>query len=635
MTDLGTNNFLSIDTVGNIGIGTTTPAKTLSVQGSALISGDLSVANLTASGTITGVTAADVTIALGSGSPTVDQMQEYLDNTGSSGFFLGGAISDGGAGTVDIAAGSGFIRTTNDDNVQLLSFKWSASSTVLVTDNTTQYIYVDDDGVISLTTDEFSEAPDKVKLGVVTDEAGSIESTFSLGVRLQESVAEAGRFLRRVNGISRDTRRGGLILGESGDANRDVTMTTGALWWGKTEYTISAFDTSGVDTFDSYILNSKEDTATSTWDNLRFDSSGTLTELSNNRWANLFFFLEPDDHVVMVYGRAQFTTQAGAEMEDVPSSGLPTRLTETGVLTGRFTFQKSANTATIASAFDTTFNAAGVTDHGDLAGLSDDDHTQYLLVDGTRAMTGNLNLGSLNLNTTGGVYASSTSIFNSSLGIGTSTPSRLFSVQGDSLFSGNLTVAGLTATGTITSASSIIQDLTLGQLAVGGGTGVMTATSSVGNNLITTAFSNLFGTKSTSDLSEGSNLYYTEARWQTSMTGTTTLPEIVSLPSLLEPIKFSYASTTPWTGTSTRQMGVAISAETWLSATCYTTTGTLTIEFSDGTNLMESVIATATPSKTTFSTNNTFTAEEKQEFDVGSPLTTPLEIACTIERKLE
>lgn len=32
-------------------------------------------------------------------------------------------------------------------------------------------------------------------------------------------------------------------------------------------------------------------------------------------------------------------------------------------------------------------------DHGNLIGLGDDDHTQYLLVDGTRALTGSLDLG--------------------------------------------------------------------------------------------------------------------------------------------------------------------------------------------------------------------------------------------------
>lgn len=34
----------------------------------------------------------------------------------------------------------------------------------------------------------------------------------------------------------------------------------------------------------------------------------------------------------------------------------------------------------------------GVTDHGALTGLADDDHTQYVLVDGTRAMTGDLTI---------------------------------------------------------------------------------------------------------------------------------------------------------------------------------------------------------------------------------------------------
>jgi len=73
------------------------------------------------------------------------------------------------------------------------------------------------------------------------------------------------------------------------------------------------------------------------------------------------------------------------------------------------TLDNSADTVTIED--PTTFNgaitdAAGVShsgeladasdiisDHGNLNGLSDDDHTQYLLVDGTRALTGSLDLG--------------------------------------------------------------------------------------------------------------------------------------------------------------------------------------------------------------------------------------------------
>lgn len=47
---------------------------------------------------------------------------------------------------------------------------------------------------------------------------------------------------------------------------------------------------------------------------------------------------------------------------------------------------------------ETTFPGAtkgtsSLIDHGNTGGLTDDDHTQYLLIDGTRAMTGNLTMG--------------------------------------------------------------------------------------------------------------------------------------------------------------------------------------------------------------------------------------------------
>lgn len=347
------------------------------------------------SANITGVDASIVNIALGGGSPTVDQIQEYIDNTGSSGYFLGGELSDGGAGTIDVAAGSGFIRTTNDNNAELQSFKWSASSGLAITDNTTQYIYVDDSGTVTASSDEFLETPDKIMLGVVTDEGGSIIHSFSLGVRLDESIGQMGRYIRRVEGIKRDTRKGGLIFGQSGDANRDLTMTAGSLWWGRTEYSASAVDTSGADTFFTYSAGGQEDAAASQWPNAQYDNSGTLTTMTNNRWANLFFFLEPDGHIVMMYGRDQFVTEAQAENEGVPSSSLPSRISDTSILAARYTFEKSANTATISSAFEELFANAGVTNHGNLAGLTDDDHTQYLLADGSRELTNDMTVTAL------------------------------------------------------------------------------------------------------------------------------------------------------------------------------------------------------------------------------------------------
>ena len=48
-------------------------------------------------------------------------------------------------------------------------------------------------------------------------------------------------------------------------------------------------------------------------------------------------------------------------------------------------------------------SATGITDHGELGGLADDDHLQYLLVDGTRAMAGALDMGAFAITNVGNV----------------------------------------------------------------------------------------------------------------------------------------------------------------------------------------------------------------------------------------
>lgn len=319
------------------------------------------------------------------GAPAVDQAQEYLDVTGSSGFFDGGAITDAGGGSVDIAAGSGCIRATPDDNAPLLSFEWPAFLGVAIPSDTVRYVYISYNGgspTYVLSASEFDEAPDKILIGGVVNEAGSITDVFNVGVRLEESIGQAGRFMRRVLGISRDARRGGLIVGQTGA--RNVTVSAGHLWWGRTDYTITAKDTSGSSTFARYYRDGgggwTKEPAQTQWPNTQWDDGdGGLATLAANKWGTLWFYLESDDHLVMVYGQASHNTMAAAEQESPPST-LPPRLASHGTLAARFIFQVNAATATISSAFDTRFTFTGVTDHGDLAGLGDNDHYQFVPV---------------------------------------------------------------------------------------------------------------------------------------------------------------------------------------------------------------------------------------------------------------
>ncbi len=340
-------------------------------------------------------TADRVDILTDGGSPTMDTVEEFMNSTDSSGFFDGGILSDAGSGNVNISEGSGMIRTTTTETDPLLSFKFGPFTDIVVATDTTKYVYVDYNSgspIQVLSDSEFDETTTKILIGVATNELGAIESTFNLGVRLQESIGQAGRFIRRVFGISRDERRGGLIFGETG--TRNLTMSAGHLWWGRTDYTITG--RAGGESFDIYYRDSPSGWvkgSTTQWPNTQYDDgSGILATLGSNKWATLWIYLEPDDHVVMVYGRAQFNTQATAEEEAEPNT-LPPRLQNTAVLAARIVFLTTAATADFTSAFVTIFNKVGVTSHGDLSNLLDDNHTQYLLVDGTRAMSGGLDMG--------------------------------------------------------------------------------------------------------------------------------------------------------------------------------------------------------------------------------------------------
>jgi hypothetical protein len=68
-----------------------------------------------------------------------------------------------------------------------------------------------------------------------------------------------------------------------------------------------------------------------------------------------------------------------AEAEGPPSN-VPTHISENGILIGRILFQQGQDAPIqVDTAWETVFNPSQAADHGNLAGLTDDDHTQYIL----------------------------------------------------------------------------------------------------------------------------------------------------------------------------------------------------------------------------------------------------------------
>ena len=108
-----------------------------------------------------------------------------------------------------------------------------------------------------------------------------------------------------------------------------------------------------------------------------------------------------------------------------------------------------------------------------------------------------------------------------------------------------------------------------------------------------------------------------------------------TLKSHVYPAFTSPATTTTWTATSTWQLGSALTAETWNFIQCNTDASFLNVIITDGTNDMNLIKSSSTPSLFALTTNNTFTAGEKIFLRAGTTTTaTATYISCRVDRTL-
>jgi hypothetical protein len=170
----------------------------------------------------------------------------------------------------------------------------------------------------------------------------------------------------------------------------------------------------------------------------------------------------------------------------------------------------------------TDYNTQWVTpivDHGALTGLLDDDHTQYLLANGTRPLGGNWDIGSFSItNGSSAIYMTSNSLLHTDgtdkMILNSGFNSLTYETSG-----GNFSTLFLPNTGTNrtwympTSASgtvALLSDIITDHGALGG----------LGDDDHTQYHTDAraltwLGTRSTTDLPEGINLYYTASRVNT------------------------------------------------------------------------------------------------------------------------
>jgi len=307
-----------------------------------------------------------------------------LTNCASAGLLTGGEITDGGGATIDIAIGTGYFKTTDAHSGTIVELPWVSSVGNVIPSDTVRYIgivYSGGTASINIKTLDSWNIHTEWRLGSVVNEGGTLYILNNPWMSVNGVGHTNERFYETVP-FQRADRLGGLILGETG--SRNFTLTAGELYDITNEFTITAKDTSVSGTFDSYLGATLSSAGNTQWDNINYNNSGVLTGLGVGKWANLWWYVEASDHIVMVYGTQQHNNQASAEAEGVPLS-IPVRITAQGRILGRFVFQNGAGTAAlISSVFEDTFSSTGIADHLTLSNLTTGDagHTQFPLLAG-------------------------------------------------------------------------------------------------------------------------------------------------------------------------------------------------------------------------------------------------------------
>jgi len=180
-------------------------------------------------------------------------------------------------------------------------------------------------------------------------------------------------------------------------SNLELSSARSILW--------DAYYYDSTSTYFSYAVTPDQDQIDINYD----DGSGTLATVPVSEYKkDLILGIETrngDNLYILVYSTATYGTQAEAELAALPS--VPTFAVNTFIRLASIVTENVGGSPVIRSilderprigfASDTVSQLVNV-NHSQLVNLGNDDHTQYLLVDGTRSMTGSLSLADLSPN---------------------------------------------------------------------------------------------------------------------------------------------------------------------------------------------------------------------------------------------
>lgn len=337
---------------------------------------------------------------LGSEQTNLTDVTDLIQLATPTGSLSGGVVTKGLAAlTVDVTAGFGYVSDAVVGTAKRI--EWVAS-TASVADNANNWIYVDNTGNIQSAT-SIPETSQNIVLARARTAGGAVVFISLIPFDATHVTAKQNDFLRNAIGPIFGI---GMTVAENAVTARAVDISDGEYWYGTNKY----LPTGGVaKPFNSFYHSAGNWTQTNnltTIDNTQYDDGNNLQPLTAAFYVKHALYVSGDgvnQSMSLIYGRGQYASLLDAQNAALPLQ--PGYFVDVASPIAAIIVQQG--TANIVQIIDIRprigFQApstTGAAHHGDLLGLDNDDHPQYLLANGTRAMTGNLNLGAFSINTT-------------------------------------------------------------------------------------------------------------------------------------------------------------------------------------------------------------------------------------------
>ena len=317
----------------------------------------------------------------------------------SMGLYEGGELSRNVTSlNLDVASGGGFLIDPTDSFVKEVT--WDAD-TLTIPASTDVYISVNTNGVV-IQSGASPDLEDAVVLGRVAAGDSAIDFIERSSMNINQLGNEQEEMFRDALGCIYST---GSLVSENSTTAFNLDVTSGRYYFGS-----KMFEPSGGTgiSFDIYYKDSPSgwidiDDQTAVNSTQYDNGSGTLQSLTSGYFAKHSLYLVEEgseEKYYIVVAQAEYSTAVAAQGAALP---IPPTFFKDGVtIIADIIIEEGASTINQITdqrpriGFKPS-SVSSTSSHGDLSGLTADDHPQYLLIAGTRAMTGNLDMGGQNV----------------------------------------------------------------------------------------------------------------------------------------------------------------------------------------------------------------------------------------------